>query len=197
MNLLDKLESDYENYFGSDEFNEMYYYDGDDLGFTYSKDGTMFKVWSPVASEVTLNLYKEGEGDCLIRKVPMSVATKGVWSVYVEGDLEGTYYTYSISISNLKEMDRENPDNVRYVYSSNGETITNETADVYSVAVGVNGNRSMVVNLENTNPSGWEYDKKPEFDEMTDAVIYELHVRDLSINDSSGVSEKHQGKNDS
>ena len=81
----------------TEEFVNQYTYDGDDLGATWSKQSTTFKVWSPTASEMTLNLYKAGKAgvDDLIEKIEMTKADKGVWEVTVDGDLNGTYYTYT------------------------------------------------------------------------------------------------------
>ena len=117
-------------------------YDKDDLGFTYSKEKTTFKVWAPAASQVLLKLYstgsyREDDATVLSMKQMHLDPSNGVWSVTVDGDLHGIYYTYLIQ---------------------NGKK-SNETQDVYSKATGVNSKRSMVVDLERTNPEGWENDK--------------------------------------
>lgn len=91
---------------------------------------------------------------------------KGVWSCEKQGDLNGVYYTYSIKIGNK----------------------TNEAVDLYARTTGVNGDRGMVVDLSATNPEGFEEDVRPAFENPTDAVIYEIHVRDLSSDASSGIS---------
>lgn len=152
-------------------------YSGDDLGATYSKSSTTFKVWAPTASSVSLNLYKTGsDSEANSGKISTTSMTKNssnnVWSVTVNGDLAGTYYTYSVT--------------------ANGTT--KETQDVYSTAVGVNGQRSMVCDLDSTDPDNWENDEHMLVDNQTDAVIWEVHVRDFSISDSSGVSDANQGK---
>lgn len=141
-------------------------YDGNDLGAVYTKEKTVFKVWAPTASEVSLNLYEQGHGENLKETVAMVSGEKGVWSCEKQGDLNGVYYTYSVKI--------------------NGKT--NEAVDLYARAAGVNGNRGMVVDLEATNPEGFDKDIRPAFGNPTDAVIYELHVRDLSSDRSSGIS---------
>ncbi|MDE7477264.1 MAG: type I pullulanase [Lachnospiraceae bacterium] len=151
---------------GSNYFDEAFTYDGDDLGATYTKEKTGFKVWAPTASGVTLNLYEQGEGANLTETLSMTLGDKGVWSCEKQGDLNGVYYTYSIKIGNK----------------------TNETVDLYARATGVNGDRGMVVDLSATNPEGFENDIRPAFVNPTDAVIYELHVRDLSSDASSGIS---------
>lgn len=157
----------------TEAFISEYTYEGDDLGATWTKNSTTFKVWAPTASEVSLNLYDAGNGGNKLDTVAMEKAEQGVWVVTVNGDLNGTYYTYSVN--NAGEV--------------------KEACDPYARTTGVNGDRAMVINLDSTDPEGWENDTNPNADlTFNDAVIYELHVRDLSIDDSSGVSEEHQGK---
>lgn len=151
---------------GSEYFDDAMAYDGDDLGAIYTKEKTSFKVWAPTASEVTLNLYEQGDGDNLIETVPMTAQDKGVWFCEKQGDLNGVYYTYSVTIGNK----------------------TNETVDIYARTTGVNGNRGMVIDLDSTDPEGFENDVRPAFENPTDAVIYEIHVRDLSSDESSGIT---------
>ncbi len=151
-------------------------YDKDDLGFTYTKEETTFKVWAPAASQVLLKLYSTGSyqedsATVLSIKQMKKDDSTGVWSKTIEGDLHGIYYTYLIQ---------------------NGDKIS-ETQDVYSKATGVNSARSMVVDLKRTNPEGWENDKHVLVDEQTKAVIWEVHVRDFSSSNTSGVSKAHRG----
>lgn len=160
-----------EHLFDSTEFAKKYHYDGKDLGSVYQKEQTAFKVWAPTASEVKLCLYKDGDkGECM-EQYSMEQKDKGVWEAVVEKDLEGIYYTYLIT-------------------TKNG---TAETQDIYGKACGVNGNRSMVVDLKATNPQGWEQDS---FLNRSKAVpaIYELHIKDFSSDIHSGVSKEHRGK---
>ena len=163
------------NDYSSDEFESRYTYTGNDLGATWTSSKTTFKVWAPTASKVQVNLYKSGTKgtDDLIKSLEMTKGDKGVWSVSEEGDLNGTYYTYSVTV--------------------NG-TIT-EACDPYAKTTGVNGNRAMVINMNATNPAGWAGDRGPNAGmSYTDSIIYELHVRDFSIDESSGISEKNKGK---
>ncbi len=152
-------------------------YDGNDLGSVYTPESTTFKVWSPTASEVTLNLYRTGsdaeEGAENLGSSAMGYdETNGVWSVTAEGDLKNVYYTYTVK---------------------NGDKVS-EVTDLYAKAVGVNGDRGMVVELEGTNPVGWNEDKRVLPEHQTEAVVWEVHVRDFSENPNSGVSEAHRGK---
>lgn len=150
---------------GSAAFDEEWAYDGNDLGAVYTKDKTVFRVWAPLASEVTLNLYKQGDDDNLMETIPMTADRKGTWVYEKAGDLQGIYYTYSVR---------------------NGKDI-NEVVDLYARSTGVNGNRGEIIDLEAANPDGFAADVRPAFSNATDAVIYELHIRDLSSDASSGI----------
>ena len=152
-------------------------YSGNDLGASYSKKATTFKVWSPNAVSVRVNIFEHGsdnEGDAgSIMSRAMSLdKTTGVWSVTINGDLLNKYYTYSVT---------------------HGKT-TKETADVYAKACGVNGQRSMFVDLSTTNPEGWENDRHVLVQNQTDASVWEISVADFSSSESSGVSEANRGK---
>lgn len=151
------------------KIDKTYYYDGDDLGCTYTKEFTTFRVWAPTAEKVTLHLYSEGDGDCLLETVPMMLDKKGTWYTKVQKDLEGLYYTYLVQVAGK----------------------TNEVNDVYAKAAGVNGQRAMILDFTKTDPQGWQQDKGPELKRKTDAVIYELHVRDLSADPSSGIAHPY------
>lgn len=152
-------------------------YSGNDLGASYSKKATTFKVWSPNAASVRVNIFEHGsdnEGDAgsIMSRAMLLDKTTGVWSVTINGDLLNKYYTYSVT---------------------HGKT-TKETADVYAKACGVNGQRSMVVDLSTTNPDGWENDKHVLVQNQTDASVWEISVADFSSSESSGVSEANRGK---
>ncbi len=147
------------------------------LGCTYSKSSTTFKTWSPEATSVQVKLYATGSdsesGAAVLGTYSMTKnSTTGVWSVTIQGDLKNYYYTYLVNVKGS----------------------LNETQDIYSKAVGVNGNRSMIVDLDSTDPEGWENDKHVLFDNAAEAVVWEVHVRDFSISDTSGVSEENKGK---
>ena len=152
-------------------------YDGCDLGFTFTPESTTFKVWAPSAEQVLLKLYTTGsfhEAGAQVMGIKQMLldGRTGVWSATVEGNLNKIYYTYVIKT----------------------EKGTHETQDVYSKAVGVNSLRSMVVDLSSTDPEGWENDRHVLPDKPNDAIVWEIHVRDFSSSDSSGVSKDHRGK---
>ncbi len=159
--------------FSTSAFESEFTYTGNDLGATWSKDKTTFKVWAPTATAVKLNLYKSGDENVsdLVETIDMKSDVNGTWMVDKAGDLNKTYYTYTVNVNGTE----------------------NEACDPYAKATGVNGNRAMVIDLSSTNPTGWNEDKNPHTGEnITDAVIYELHVRDLSSDQSSGI--KNVGK---
>lgn len=161
------------NIYSSEEFENEYTYKGTDLGATWSSEKTTFRVWAPTADSVKVNLYKSGteETDDLIEQLDMQSDVNGTWVAEKDGDLNGVYYTYTVLI--------------------NGEE--SEACDPYARTTGVNGKRAMVIDLDSTDPEGWDNDTNPHAGEnYTDAVIYELHVRDLSSDESSGI--KNTGK---
>ena len=145
-------------------------YEGNDLGAVYTPKMTRFKVWAPEAEAVKLNLYKEGEGDNLIERCTMKKSRNGIFTFERQGDCNGIYYTYTV----VNHGDEQ------------------EAVDPYTKAAGVNGRRGMVINLEKTNPQGFELDEYRNPEHITDAIIYEGSVRDFTMDESGGVF--HSGK---
>ena len=136
-----KTALEWKNYYSTADFKEKYIYEGDDLGVLCTTEGTSFRLWSPSAESVTLNLYERGDGGEPFRSVPMDKEDRGVWSWQCGEELHGVYYDYILEID--------------------GETM--RSADPYAKACGLNGGRSMAVNLRRTDPEGWEViDKKTE-----------------------------------
>lgn len=158
---------------GSKEFEAMFTYTGDDLGNTYSKAKTDFRVWAPTASDVVLVSYGKNSASMVNigTEVPMTKSTAGTWTASISGDQNGLIYTYK---------------------AKHGES-WNEAVDPYVRATTVNGGRGVVVDMDALWPSTRA--TKPAFSgKSTDAVFYELHVRDASIDASSGVSASNRGK---
>ena len=159
------------NIYSTEEFETQYTYEGSDLGAVWTADKTTFRLWAPTAKSVKVNLYKSGTAgtDDLIETLEMAADVNGTWVAEKSGDLNGVYYTYTVDVD--------------------GETV--EACDPYAKATGVNGKRAMVIDLDSTDPEGWENDTDPNAGiSITDAVIYELHVRDLSVDESSGIENK-------
>jgi pullulanase len=154
--------------YSTDEFESAYTYTGDDLGATWSEDSTSFRVWAPTAEEVSVNLYESGtpNADDLIEQIPMTAAENGTWVAEKEGNLNGTYYTYTAVQDGQSQ----------------------EVCDPYARTTGINGKRAMVIDLDSTDPEGWDKDTNPHAGEsINDAIIYELQMRDLSSDESSGI----------
>ncbi|PTL28386.1 type I pullulanase [Lachnospiraceae bacterium oral taxon 096] len=157
-------------YYSSRAFLKNFVYDGNDLGVECNEDKTTFRLWSPEAEGVILNLYHAGNGEKAYRQIPMEAKEKGVWSWETDEELHGVYYDYLIS--------------------RDGEKVL--TADPYAKACGVNGLRSMAVNLKKTDPEGWEKEQSPE--EGEERIVYELHVKEFSWDKSGGFPEEYRGK---
>ncbi|ETT75949.1 pullulanase [Paenibacillus sp. FSL R7-277] len=149
-------------------FDELFSYDGEDLGLTYSASGSAFCLWAPTAQEAELVLYPSWK-DAAQRQIPMVRDVRGTWRLSVPGDLDGMFYTYRVRIGELWD----------------------EAVDPYARAIGVNGDRGAILDLRKTDPARWTQDKPPLADPV-DAVIYELHLRDLSVHPASGI--KHKGQ---
>lgn len=135
------------------------------LWLNYTKESTVFKIWSPTADNLQLHLYKMGNDGAPLKTILMNSVENGVWEIKLNGDLNGTYYTYQVQI--------------------NGQRLK-ETPGIYAQAVGVNGKRGMVLDLETTNPSDWETDKGPQINYPNEAIIYEMHIRNMTIHPKSG-----------
>ena len=144
-------------------------YTGNDLGMSYTPQSTSFRVYAPTATRASLLLYSNGFGGEANAIIDLEKSQQGTWHATLDGDRVGTFYTVRIE--------------------ENGKWL-NEVPDPYAKSVGVNGKRGMIVNLEDTNPVGWKEDRSPAFINPTDAIIYELHVRDASIHQSSGIKAK-------
>ncbi|MEC0902938.1 MULTISPECIES: type I pullulanase [Bacillus] len=151
----------------SEEFDHLFYYGGNDLGNTYTAQHTKFRVWAPTASEAKLVTYKKWN-DKIGTEINMQQGEKGTWKAELKGNQKGLYYTYKVKI---------------------GDKWT-EAVDPYARAASVNGDKGAVIDLEETNPKKWNTNKKPKLKNPEDAIIYELHVRDLSIQPESGIKQK-------
>lgn len=179
VNAADTDNSETGSYYNQNLYSDQVY-SGDDLGCTYTSSATTWKVWSPAATAVQLKLYNTGtdreNGAGVIGTYDMSEGSSSVWSITLSGDYKNVYYTYLVTA----------PD-------TSGTVVTNETQDVYSKAVGANGDRSMVVDLDSTDPDGWDDDEHVLNDNLTQSAVWELHIRDFSCDTDSGISEENQG----
>lgn len=148
----------------------VFKYDGA-LGSIWGEKQTEFKVWSPVSKRATVLLFDQAEGGAP-RRLPMRMSRNGVWTVAARGDLHGKFYQYE--------------------FESYGEVRL--ATDINSFSANKASTRSMVVDLSRTNPEGWGTVPQPRLLQPTDAVIYELHVRDFTVREDSGVDAAKRGK---
>jgi len=154
--------------FNSIDFSTYPFYSGDDLGVQYTKNQTKIRVWAPTASQVELRIYRQSQGGEAIRIDQLEKAERGTWIISIQSNLNGYFYTIRV----------------------NDGGWLNETPGVDARAVGTNGLRGLIFDPETINPEGWTDDQLVVCENPTEAVIYELHVRDFSISPSSGMKNK-------
>lgn len=163
-----KIKASYNKLFHTSEFDNKFFYKGD-LGVTYSKGSSIFKIWSPAATSIHLLLYKNGDPSFCETPIEKSMdENNGLWSTTLCGDYKGYFYNYKVT-----------------VYNS-----VNEIVDPYAKAVGINGLRGAVIDLEEINPENWHKDSAPPLRHYTDAIIYETSIKDISIHPISGIHYK-------
>ena len=165
-----KTPAQWKTLFENVPFHRENYYTGP-LGPDYAPGGTCLRLWAPTAEAVTVTLYHKGDGGAVLGTKPLVRGAHGVWSIWLPGEQHGRYYTFAVTV--------------------NG--ITRETGDPYARAAGVNGVRSMIVDLARTAPSGWERDVRPAIPPAQRAV-WEVSVRDFSQDAASGVRPAWRGK---
>ena len=165
-----KTPAQWKTLFENVPFHRENYYTGP-LGPDYTPGGTCLRLWAPTAEAVTVTLYHKGDGGAVLGTEPLVRGAHGVWSVWLPGEQHGHYYTFAVTV----------------------DGITRETGDPYARAAGVNGVRSMIVDLARTAPSGWERDVRPNIPPAQRAV-WEVSVRDFSQDAASGVRPAWRGK---
>ena len=158
--------------FDTKGFDDLFYYDGDDLGAVISGNVTTFKLWAPTAVKIELDLYEDGDESASLRTIDLEKGEKGVFETTINENLDGFYYTYTVFTGS------DDPSNAE------------EVVDPYARSAGVNGKRGLILDLDTTDPEGWDSDEGPRYDNANDAVVYEVHVRDVSTHESSGIDNK-------
>ena len=156
-------------WFDSKEFAEKFHTE-EPLGAFCGEKGTEFVLWAPTAQQVAVRLYQAGSNAPAVEKIYMDKGEKGIWSYATSRNLDGWYYDYEVTV----------------------DGVTRISQDPYAKACGVNGHRSMVIDLARTNPEGWEADHAPAA--TAEQVIYELHVKDFSWDMAGGFAEADRGK---
>lgn len=146
-------------------------YTGHDLGLHYTPSASSFRIWSPPASAAQLLLYHSCSDTTAYKTIALQKSVNGTWSIRLGGDQQGIWYNFRVNI---------------------GGHWSHAVPDPYARAVGTNGQKALVFDPKTTDPTGWSKDKSPILHRRTDAIIYELHVRDASIDVSSGIM--HKGK---
>ena len=165
-----KTPAEWKALFESEAFAQQTTYHGP-LGPEYTPAGTHLRLWAPTAQQVTVNLYRRGDGGVCIGSLPLKQQEQGVWAVYLPGDQHGHYYTFTVH--------------------TDGAVC--ETGDPYATAAGVNGTRSMIVDPARVAPQGWAQDTRPSIP-LTRRSVWEVSVRDFSQDPASGVHPAWRGK---
>ena len=137
----------------------------------YAPCATTFTLWAPTADEVRLMIYSDGWRGSFIASYAMMPAEEGTWKMVVAQDLLGKYYTFHVKVK--------------------GKWL-GETPGINAQAVGVNGQRAAIVDWKQTHPEGWDNDRRPPLQSPADMIIYEMHHRDFSVDEASGIC--HKGK---
>jgi len=152
-------------------FDDYPVYLKNDLGVSYTSNKTTVKLWSPNVKEAKINLYKQGDGGEVLKTKNLDYDSKtGVWKIILEGNYHNTYYTLQVKYDN--------------------GNWSKEMPDPYAKGVGVNGNRGLIFDPKQTDPENWKTDKQPLLKSASDIILYEAHVRDFSIDPSSGIKNK-------
>ena len=152
--------------FGSEEFASAFHFEGE-LGPIYSKTKTTLRVWAPTATNVSALIY-EGVDGPLDQNLPMQKGPNGTWQLVLSGDRHLTAYTYLVSHGERKI----------------------EAVDPYVKSASINGKRGVILDMTRTNPAAWPVRQASFSGKPTDAIFYELHVRDLGMDASSGISNR-------
>ena len=166
---MNKEARELKDYYLTKEFEDKYNYEGS-LGAKADERGTVIRLWSPIAESVDLRLYDNGSTGEAETIIPMELRDRGVWEYAVNENLSGKYYDFALKIKGK----------------------TNISTDPYAKACGVNGKRSMVIDLNTTNPNGWAKDKAPA--KGAEDIIYEVHVKEFSYDKNAGFPENVRGK---
>ena len=149
------------------EIDNLYFYDKEDLGYNFKNNEHIFKIWSPLADSIILCIYERYE-DLENIEYPMIKREKGIWELVLKGNLEGKYYTFIAVIEEEK----------------------NEGVDPYAKALSVNGEKGAIIDMSKTNPGNWDNHSRPRKLYGTDSIIYEVSIRDLSVDEESGIKNK-------
>lgn len=160
-----------------EHFNASWVYADDDLGAVYRPEGTSVKVWAPTAKQVRLLLFDDAANEAF-QPVSMTRDTNGIWSAELKGDIDGKYYLYEVTHSR----------------AGSGQPASFRVNDPYARGCSANSGRTLIYDPRKTDPENWAEDHFVALKNNVDAVLYEVHIRDFTINKNSGVADDQRGK---
>ena len=156
---------------------ETYVYTNDDFGAVYHPGFTSVKLWAPTAKQVRLLLFNDADTESF-SAIPMSRDANGIWSAELRGDMDGKYYLYEVT----------------HFQSGWSKPVILRVNDPYARGCSANSGRTLIYDPQKTNPDGWNEDHFVTLKKNTDAVLYEVHIRDFTVNKNSGVADGNRGK---
>ena len=171
-----------------EDTDSQYNYDGF-LGCKCTEGASEFRVWAPVATNIKVNIYTKGTDDEVgaskvgsygLEKMLVNGEWNGIWTITLIGNFTDYYYTYTITTYNIKNS-----------YKSYN---TYETPDLYAVAAGKDGKRSLITDLKDTDPNGWDSDNHVYVQNPAESIAYELDIKDFTSDPSSGIPNDLMGK---
>lgn len=171
-----------------EDTDSQYNYDGF-LGCKCTEGASEFRVWAPVATNIKVNIYTKGTddevgaskvGSYVLEKMLVNGEWNGIWTIKIIADFTNYYYTYTITTYNIKNS-----------YKSYN---TYETPDLYAVAAGKDGKRSLITDLKDTDPNGWDSDNHVYVQNPAESIAYELDIKDFTSDPSSGIPNDLMGK---
>lgn len=152
--------------FKESDFAKFPVYSGEDLGVIWSEKKLSIRIWAPTAISVMFRLYSTNEAIQPHEIISLEKSVQGTWCMECAGNYEGFFYTFQVT-------DKTGP--------------LNECPDIGAKATGVNGLRGMILDPAQTNPQNWKRDKRSKIKNPTDMILYEVHIRDFTIDANSGI----------
>lgn len=186
INTIRQVDSGYTK--ACENTDSQYNYDGF-LGCKCTKNASEFRIWAPVATSIKVNIYTTGTDDeegagkvasYLLEKMLVNGEWNGIWIITLVGNFTDYYYTYTITTYNITNS-----------YKSYN---TYETPDLYAVAAGRDGKRSLITDLKDTDPNGWDSDNHVYVQNPAESIAYELDIKDFTSDPSSGIPNDLMGK---
>lgn len=156
------------DFYDSDEFQENFLYPGDDLGITFNGDTVKIRIWSPLADGIDLLLFRHSSDEEAFATYEMEKDVQGTFTKNLPLNIQGLFYLFEVRHGELR-VRTPGPD---------------------LMAAGLNGEKGLILDLRKTDPKGFREDVSPPLENPVDAVIYEVHIRDFSVDETSGIRKK-------